>query len=147
MEKAKLRVIDVATASPEALRECEPYIDAAIRHSLGEHSLSDIMEAISTGQIIPWMVVGEDERDVLCCFGCEIVQYPQFKAMVVRFLGGKEIERWADVIQDIERWAVEEGCVVIEAVGRKGFKPFASRFGFTEVYRVYSKTLTPGKAN
>lgn len=99
--------------TPETWAKAKPLIEAAIARGLPTHTAEDVRAAIDAGAMQIWCL--NDTAIVT-----EIVQYPQFKACRVLYVGGKMSSVNA-LKPDIEKWAKLEGCRFMLAGGRKGW--------------------------
>lgn len=68
-------------------------------------------------------MVLEDGAPILL-LGTEIVNYPRKKICRLTLCAGEGLHRCRDMFGLIERWAKQNGCQGLEAVGRKGWERF-----------------------
>ena len=59
--------------------------------------------------------------------------YPRKTVFAVCFLAGKDMKDWKHLLNDIEDWAVQNGCTELEIQGRKGWMREMKDYEFTDV--------------
>ena len=126
----------------EVWEDCEPYIAMGNGKSRDEMSVTDIYERLSEARMQLWLVFNED-KDIISVLTTEIIDYPRKTVCRIVTLGGKDLDIWVeDWLETIEAWALENDCVAIETVCRKGFIKKLERFGYENAYTVLVKELT-----
>lgn len=121
-------------------KQCEPFIKRALDHSHGEMTASDIREFAKAGLVQLWVVV-EGSRIVATCTS-EIIIYPRLKRCRILTLAGNNSTDWAEVANIfIEKWALEQGCVGMEAITRKGLIPKLQNIGYSYKQAIMVKEL------
>lgn len=120
---------------------CLKHLLAVIPYARGRMQISDVLQACYTGKSQLWMVSTE-EGEVLAAAVTEIVAYPRRRVCSLFLLGGCEMDRWTYLIDELEAWAKEQGCHVLEIQGRKGWgRVFPD---YLETHRVFEKELQHG---
>ena len=71
----------------------EEYLIAALKHGLGEYSITDIKSACKSKDMQLWVKVGKQAKGA---FVTKIAQYPQKNILCVILLGGNEFNEWRD---------------------------------------------------
>lgn len=87
----------------------------ALARGNGGFDDQDIFVALEAGDMQLWQ----------CSQGIvvtEIRVYPQTKACLIVLCAGADMETWIHNIRIIEWWAKEQGCSVVEAYGRAGWR-------------------------
>ena len=126
----------------EVWEDCEPYIAMGNGKSRDEMSVTDIYERLSEARMQLWLVFNED-KEIISVLTTEIIDYPRKTVCRIVTLGGKDLDIWVeDWLETIEAWALENDCVAIETVCRKGFIKKLERFGYENAYTVLVKELT-----
>ena len=126
----------------EVWEDCEPYIAMGNGKSRDEMSVTDIYERLSEARMQLWLVFNED-KDIISVLTTEIIDYPRKTVCRIVTLGGKDLDIWVeDWLETIEAWALENDCVAMETVCRKGFIKKLERFGYENAYTVLVKELT-----
>jgi hypothetical protein len=126
----------------EVWLECEPYIEMGNGKSRDEMSVMDIYARLSEARMQLWLVFNED-REIISVLTTEIIDYPRKTVCRIVTLGGKDLDIWVeDWLETIEEWALENDCVAMETVCRKGFIKKLERFGYENAYTVLVKELT-----
>jgi len=126
----------------EVWEDCEPYIAMGNGKSRDEMSVTDIYERLSEARMQLWLVFNED-KEIISVLTTEIIDYPRKTVCRIVTLGGKDLDIWVeDLLETIEAWALENDCVAMETVCRKGFIKKLERFGYENAYTVLVKELT-----
>ena len=126
----------------EVWEDCEPYIAMGNGKSRDEMSVTDIYERLSEARMQLWLVFNED-KEIISVLTTEIIDYPRKTVCRIVTLGGKDLDIWVeDWLETIEAWALENDCVAMETVCRKGFIKKLERFGYENAYTVLVKELT-----
>ena len=126
----------------EVWEDCEPYIEMGNGKSRDEMSVEDIYKRLSEARMQLWLVFDED-REIISVLTTEIIDYPRKTVCRIVTLGGKDLDIWVqDWLETIEAWALENDCVAMETVCRKGFIKKLERFGYENAYTVLVKELT-----
>lgn len=111
------------------------FLSDAIQHCDGKWELIDVRRAIESKDMQLFVVMdGEVKAAVVTQFN----QYPAKKVLTVVFLGGRDMERWLHLIEELERWARDEGCDSMEVHGRSGWERV---LGWEKVSTVIRKKL------
>ena len=126
----------------EVWEDCEPYIEMGNGKSRDEMSVEDIYKRLSEARMQLWLVFNEN-REIISVLTTEIIDYPRKTVCRIVTLGGKDLDIWVqDWLETIEAWALENDCVAMETVCRKGFIKKLEKFGYENAYTVLVKELT-----
>ena len=126
----------------EVWEDCEPYIEMGNGKSRDEMSVMDIYKRLSEARMQLWLVFNEN-REIISVLTTEIIDYPRKTVCRIVTLGGKDLDIWVqDWLETIEEWALENDCVAMETVCRKGFIKKLEKFGYENAYTVLVKELT-----
>ena len=117
----------------------EEYLNAALKHGLGEYSTSDIKSACISKNMQLWVKIG---TDVEGAFVTKIAKYPQKNLLCVILLGGKEFHRWRDEADALlNAFGKENNCEYIELFGRKGWGKVLKDINYKEITRLFAKEI------
>jgi hypothetical protein len=84
--------------------------------------LDSLRECADKGLMQIWIAYDPEEDEILSAAATEIVDYVSgLKSARIMLLGGLELNRWREAIDTIEQWASDQGCSLIEIVGRRGW--------------------------
>ena len=72
-----------------------PHLDKAVRLSPEVITMDDVYEGVASGDYLIWLAIDENEKQIVAAFTTRVAEYPQAKAMVVDFVGGKRMKEWA----------------------------------------------------
>lgn len=118
----------------------EPYVKRALDHAYGEMSFEDVRNRCINRDMQLWLVYVDGR--VIGAGTTEIINYPQKKICRIVTLAGTEFDEWRQMAHNIiEMWAVENECVGMESLTRKGFVPKLLGMGYKHKYSVMHKSL------
>ena len=118
----------------------EEYLNAALKHGLGEYSTSDIKSACKSKNMQLW--VNFDREGVQGAFITKISNYPQKKILCVLLLGGNEFMKWRDEADALlNAFGKEHNCEYIELFGRKGWGKVLKDIDYKEITRLFAKEI------
>ena len=110
--------------------------------SRDEMSVEDIYKRLSEARM-QLRLIFDDDREIISVLTTEIIEYPRKTVCRIVTLGGQELDLWVEeLLNTLEEWALENGCVAMETVCRKGFIKKLERFGYENAYTVLVKELT-----
>ena len=106
---------------PYLWNQVKPLIDKALKHGSGEVTSNDLLKLLLEGQNELWC--GIDQTGVTSAGITEIVTYPQKR--ILRIItwatrSGKDQELWTGALSNVERYARQNQCELLEAYARKG---------------------------
>lgn len=117
----------------DAERAIVAKLERAIAQDGGMTTLPDVVQAIRDGRAQFWQ---EGETVAVT----EMLRYPRGKA-VRYWLTAGNIRQACALLPKIEDWARERGAERAEALGRKGWTPFARRYGYAPSAILFTKEL------
>jgi hypothetical protein len=82
----------------------------------------------------------QGDKVIAACL-TEIVDYPLRKACNILAVAGAGHGLWADWMAQIEQWAINQGCDIIETRGRDGWLRVLGEHGFKKDCMVLVKEL------
>jgi len=92
---------------------CSEWIDAALLHAHGSHTLQDVLDIVVKGDAQFWPF---DDAAIVT----EIIRYPQ--RTTLRFwLAGGNFETLAEAEPKLINWSKQFDCTSVEIVGRRGW--------------------------
>ena len=71
----------------------------------------------------------------------EIVEKPLGKVCHIYMMTGRQRHKWQYLIKDIEKFAQEEKCSVMELIARPGWQKILSQFGYKRTHVVLEKQI------
>ena len=88
--------------------------------SMGRYSLVSVFDSLLSRDMQLWCAV---EDKVIAAAITQINVWPTgLKTASVVLVGGRDMGKWVYMMNDIEEWAAQNGCVLITASGRPGWK-------------------------
>jgi len=118
----------------------KPYIEMALEYSLGEMSAEEVKEDGIKG-IYLFLIFIED-NEILGVITVETVVYSRKKIVCVPHVGGKDIDKWCELMVDtVKDLAIEQGASNVVSYGRQGWIKKLRPYGFKMQYTILSLTL------
>jgi hypothetical protein len=108
-------------------------LERALEYGGGTHSVADVVQLIRDGKAQFWSY-GDG------CIVTEIHDFPRLKAVHYWCIFGTLPDCLA-IEHDINPWAVEQGCTVATAAGRKGWGRVAAPTGWRPHMPTFYKPL------
>lgn len=119
-----------------------PHLRKSELVSHGRSNIDDIVKYLYTGQMLLWAIYQEESETVSAYIMTEFKQYPQKKMLVWQYFAGEAhfLQDAYEVIQNtLEKFAKDTQCNGMEAVGRPGWKPLATKLGYSSYAVLYEK--------
>ena len=108
-------------------------LQKALEYGGGTHRLDDVVRMLKAGEARLW-----EQGDG--CIVTEVEQYPQLKAVRYWLIFG-ELKQCLALEDQINEWAIGEGCTVAVASGRKGWGRVAAPTGWRPYLPTFIKPL------
>jgi hypothetical protein len=127
----------------DILRCLQRYVDRFPQ----DETIENVIRKCAEGKRQLWAVFDEQGRGVLTPI-TEIVSVDAtgVKRLVFSEVGGSRIKDAMPLIEEIERWAIEEhNCTEFDFVGRKGWAPFLAPYGFKPQAIIWRKEIDDGR--
>lgn len=116
-----------------------------VEHFKHEITLQELIEAICSGKKQLWLVL-DDEEQFLAALTTQIEQTILGKRRVVICeCSGQGVLSLVDNLKFIEDWAIENGALEMEILGRLGWKRALSKQGYGVEMIYYRKDLGHGE--
>ena len=122
----------------------EPLLEKAIRRTIGEVGLEDVKGWLKTDRQQLWLILDEEEQEIIVAFTTEIYVYPNHKHLRGHLWGAKRntMKKWMDIWSEpVERCCKENGISHIETAGRDGWTRALRNKGYKKYYTVLVKEL------
>jgi len=103
-------------------------------------SLEDIYRLIATGHYDLWLIM--DDSDVLIVLLTELIQYPSVRVLRSLYVGGSDIDRALEALDQLELWARRSGVTRCEFSGRAGWEKKLRSRGYRRESVLLTKNLT-----
>lgn len=125
----------------EVWEDCKPYVEMGNNKSQEEMNVDDIYKKLIESEMQLWIIFNEG-KEIHSVLTTQIITYPRKTTCRIVTLGGEGLDDWVDQLLDtLEEWAIEQGCVAMETCCRKGFTKKLERFGYEQTYTVLGKEL------
>lgn len=120
------------TASERA--RCGPWLEAALAHAGGGHTLEDVWAMLETGDARVWF--GPHAALVAL-----IEDQPRERRLLIWLAGGDLTEIARDLRPRAEAWGRAEGCRRSLIIGRSGWERALAPMGYAPLARIIVKEL------
>ena len=112
------------------------YVQGAADYTYGRFTANDIRSRCKSQNQQLWIAHNGEE-----VYGFVITQmsdYPQLRALIMHFTGGKELPLWKDdMLKALQEFARNNGCDIIESYGRGGWAKVFKNDGFESKFMFY----------
>jgi hypothetical protein len=123
-----------ALLSDSEWERCSPWIEAALDHAGGTHSLADVRGMLASGEARMW-------AGKACALVATIEQTPQ-RTMLLLWLAGGDLDELVSIWRaEAEAWGSEKGCTTSLLIGRRGWVRALKSHGYTPHACVLMKEL------
>lgn len=124
-------------------------IEKDIRKSLlYSGQLSDsafVLQTAKEGKFQVWILWDKKQKTTLDkYFGLvitEIIQKPLGKICHIYMMTGRQRNKWQHLIKDIEEFAKNENCLMLELIARPGWQKVLNNFGYKRTHVVLEKQI------
>lgn len=118
-------------------QRCRPWIEAALAHGDGTHTIEDIEDGLQRNELAFLPL----QKSALIC---EVKNYPRKRVLHV-FLGGGDLAELKTLNDMMDNAAKVLGCSSIQIVGRHGWKRAFREFGYQDKWTVLLKEIPHGQ--
>ncbi len=101
----------------------EPFLSRAISYCRGTHVISTTHDRAKSGSAQLWVAV-EDKKPhtIRAAAITNLSQFPSgSRALTIELLGGEKFDVFVDLRDELEAWALQNGCNLIFIWARKGW--------------------------
>jgi len=119
------------------LDRLRPQIEAALEYADGTHNFDDVVVMVMQGKLRMWAM----PNSVMLT---EIVDFPRERHYHM-FLGGGDLEEILAMHPQVEKAALDAGCVKLSVTGRRGWVKALLPHGWEEKHTTVHKTLNKGQ--
>jgi hypothetical protein len=113
---------------------CKPWIEAALEHCRGTHTMQDIEDGIEDGT---YRFFSSPNSAVVA----RLIDYPQKKALNYFLVGGNLEELKTHVEPYVTAWAKQQGVTIVTLVGRDGWIRTLAPLGFVKGWSLAYKEI------
>ena len=138
----------VYKAEPQYVDVLWPYIgpllNKALERTIGEISLEDIKELLKEQRQQLWIIVDEQEREIIGALTSQIYIYPNQKHLRIHLCGSKPntMSKWLGVWEKpVREFCKENEISYIETAGRDGWTRALQSKGYKKYYTVLVKEI------
>lgn len=108
-------------------------LEATLAVAGNTHTIGDIVEGVGQGRF-KWFDNGEGH------IVAEIMQFPRLRAVNYWLIFG-ELRHCLALEHEVQPWAIENGCTMAMACGRRGWGKVAAPTGWEPWAHTFKKTL------
>lgn len=116
---------------PEVWKDIEASIAACCKRGRDKYTKESILAALLDRFMQLWLVLDSEIRAICVT---EIVQYPNKKYCRILIGTGKDRHDWRHHTDEIELWAVAQGCDGIESIMRSGWESHYRERGWKKTH-------------
>ena len=138
----------VYKAEPQYIDVLWPYVgpllNKAIDRTIGEINLEDVKDWLKEERQQLWVIVDEQEQEIIGAFTTEIYIYPNQKHLRGHLWGTKKntLKKWMDSWSEpVEKFCKENNISHIETAGRDGWTKALQSKGYKKYYTVLVKEI------
>ena len=121
-----------------------PFLSKALKRTIGEINLEDVKEWLKGQKQQLWVIVDEEEKEIIGAFTTEIYIYPNQKHLRGHLWGTKRntLKKWMDVWSEpVEKFCRDNNISHIETAGRDGWTRALRNKGYKKYYTVLVKEI------
>lgn len=96
-----------------------PLLERGVAVDEGRATAEGVWKQIESGDSQLWVVMDDTIRAIVLT---AIIEYPNLKACDIELCAGFGRKDWLHLLPELEQWAREQGCEVIEGRMRPGWK-------------------------
>lgn len=111
-------------------RMAAPHIDKLIARGQQAYDRGSIQGLCQAGTLRLWLAF---DGGCIAALVTRFADYPRYRSLVLRGMGGRLPKDWRRLLAIIERWAEIHGCRLIEMGGRWGWLRHLKDYQFQQV--------------
>ena len=123
----------------------EKDIKDALAYSGNLTSLSFVLEKSKENKFQVWVLWDKDKKTTReKYFGVvvtEIIKRELGKVCHIYIMTGRQRHKWQFLVKDIEQFAIDEDCLMMELIARPGWKRILNNFDYNMAHVVLEKKL------
>ena len=121
-------------------KEIEGYLKKCADYTYGRYKVEDIYLEICQYNHELWIAYDEDK--IKGAVVTNLVIYPRKKCCSMTFCGGEDFDKWKDIMLDLlKKWAKDNNCDSLEAVGRLGWTKIFKSDGHKPLFNTFELPL------
>ena len=117
-----------------------PWVIQAMGEGVSPEDAQKVKEDIARGTSQLWGVFSEEEG-ILAVAVTETAVICGRRTLIIRHMGGKEMDRWLSALSPMERWAMSNEFEYVEVWGRPGWIRVLRPHGYRHSFHVLSKAV------
>ena len=132
----------------EELEKVWSLVEKDIRQALAYSSqLTDsnfVFEIAKQNKFQIWVLWDKEQKEKNKYFGVvvtEIIKRKLGKVCHIYIMTGRQRHKWQYLIKDIEEFAKNEGCLMMELIARPGWQKVLNNFGYKRTHVVLEKKI------
>lgn len=119
------------------------WISNALEHGGGLLNLDDVAERVANCDMQLWAIYDGMELKAACV--TTITKWPRGSTLTAVAVGGTDMPTWVGELTDLlNRFALDNGCSMVDCHGRKGWAKFLPEHGWNEGMTTFRKKVTHG---
>ena len=137
-------MVDLVCVDPKRVHEIWPHAKDKIKSAIEQTGLSafdDTEYDVLSGDQLLWLAW---ENAILAAATTRLTSSGGRKVCEIVACGGEDRDRWLPLIEQIETYAENEGCLSVRIIGRAGWERVLG--GYRREYVILEKALGNGTA-
>lgn len=117
-------MMEIACVPPDKVALVWPRVSGLIYIAMKRGDLmafAPVEQSLFNGMAQLWLAV-ENRNDIIAAAVTELHATEWRKVCVIVACSGKDMDRWIELIEEIEKFAKAESCSRVRIVGRKGWE-------------------------
>ena len=111
----------------------------AATNRTGRDTEKSVFESLCLGNSQLWMAWDDGPEAIALT---EMHQFPRRKVLRITMMTGSRREKWIGFLKQIEDWAREQGCELMEPIARPGWRRILAPLGYKLSHVMLTKELT-----
>lgn len=116
----------------------ESFMKGAADYTYGRFTVNDIKKDLLEKENSQQLWIAFNSDDFYGAVITELWKYPQTKALIMHFTGGKKLLKWKQpMLEILQKFARDNGCEIIESYGRAGWEKVFKNDGYKQRFIFY----------
>ena len=134
--------MEVTLVPPEHIEmiwpKIESYMKGAADYTHGRFTVDNIKHDLLQKQDSQQLWIAFNSEGFFGAVITEVWQYPQLKALIMHFTGGRKLLKWKQpMLELLQKFARDNDCEIIESYGRPGWEKIFENDGYKKQFVFY----------
>lgn len=134
--------MNLVCVDPAQAHKIWPQIENGVLDSLDRGvggSIDALRDGVLSGDALMWLALSDGI--ILATVITELVETDDGLVCVIRSLFGENMREWFGYLKQIEQFAINEGCVSVQVIGRTGWKRVLRDYEYAQIGVIMEKEL------